>query len=63
MPAQTKQARPMLVHCTIIYSADIELLSEFMSGPGKRVSGQLLHEGETYLDYIILYVYAQTKQA
>ena len=36
MPAQTKQARPMLLHCTIVYSADIDLLSAFMSGPGKQ---------------------------
>ena len=33
MPAQTKQARPTLLHCTIIYSADIDLLSAFMSRP------------------------------
>ena len=36
MAAQTKQARPTLLHCTMIYRADIDLLSAFMSGPGKH---------------------------
>ena len=65
MPAQTKKARSMLLHFTIIYSADIDLFSAFMSGPGKHWSTV---KGETYLNYntdiYILPTYhcAQTKQ-